>query len=386
MYMRMARMEPVFGSFGAELSTNNPFDQAATGGDVLATAGISGDSLAARLGVCAAQLAPVIGGGPAAAADCAWNELRSMIMANPQAAAILEVLTTADCATALSMLGIPPIVVTAACALGGGIWSDLQAKAAAELQSLTGNIPPSKREQYEANYGRGRDRTPAEGGGHTLVDESGMEVNVECPGYVGSIGYDAAGNPAVYVIEPPNIYGPGAPCPQDVPGVVRGSTGTPVPVPSEGEATTATTTTTPTRLQALPITRQLMLRPPGRITGRVVDEGGKAVVGAKVKVGSTRNKVSGTTDATGAFDVSSPAVSNIRIYVSADGFIDLAGTPVAVRTGTTANAGTLTMKRVEGGTLKTEEEAAWYSSPWVWVAGLALVGVAGYGIYKYTRK
>ena len=208
--------DPYAGEFGAEggpsLSPNNPFEQS----------GFSVDSLISALTPCG--ITALL--NPAGAADCAWNALRGVIEISADLPAILTTIIASDCTTALTALGLPIEVTSIVSAIPtiGAVWSAFQAKARSELSRLQGAVAQVT---YRETYDRGRDRTAAEGGGHTLVDASGTETGVWCPGYVQNIAYDANGDVAVLVMEMPKDYPVGTRCPQDM--KPRASTPTPVP-------------------------------------------------------------------------------------------------------------------------------------------------------------
>lgn len=166
-------------------------------------------ALVASLTPCALQAIT----DPSGAGNCAWNALRSLVEGLPDVQAGMSAIAYSDCASGLTALGLPLEVVSAVCAIPGvgTLWAAVQSRVKSELARIQG---AAKQAVYEANYGRGRDRTAAEGGGHTLVDESGAEIGVACPGYVKDIIYDAAGNASVYVLDYPKDYPAGARCPE----------------------------------------------------------------------------------------------------------------------------------------------------------------------------
>lgn len=147
------------------------------------------------------------------AVDCVWNALRGLIEASGDVQATLQMIVSSDCATALAMLGLPSSVTSLVCAIPtiSSVWRAVQSRATSELSRIEGAVRSG---EAEASYNRGRDRTAAEGGGHTLVDAAGVEIAVRCPGYIKDIMYDAAGNIAGYAVQPEGDYPPG-PCPQD---------------------------------------------------------------------------------------------------------------------------------------------------------------------------
>ncbi len=130
-------------------------------------------------------------GSASAGATCVWEKIKGIILAQPNAEAILEAITNSSCSSALSSIGLPSEVSSAICVLGAQVWQRVQQMAADELYQL-----------YRA---RGRERSPAEGGGFTLVDGAGTTVAVECPGVIDGDGR-------------PTLFDPTGPCPASTVG------------------------------------------------------------------------------------------------------------------------------------------------------------------------
>lgn len=313
----------------------------------LGSFGIDAGEIAAALAPCALLITR-----PEEAAICVWNQIQGIIMASPEAEALLEFVVSNNCPSVMSRLGLSS-ASSLVCALGGSIWTRIQGEADAELIRLT--------------YERGEDRPAYEGGGHTLVDASGSVVGILCP---------------AYRTVPEFIVGPDVSCPTEE--VMETET---------APGTTPKTAPLVTPLYTTPFRREAARTlPPGRITGTVVDADGLPVAGASIRVGSMSNRPTATTGSSGSFTVSTVPTSNTRIFVSAPGYEDKAIEHIALVSGGAIDTGAIQMELVETGTVGTgtdrekgEGAAAWYSSPWVVVGGLVLAGAVGYGVYRYTR-
>lgn len=272
--------------------------------------------------------------------DCLWRGIWAEIENRPEVEATLLAITTTGCSDALRSLGLDPSSASTICALGGSVWTEVQRRAAAKLRQLAWN--------------RGRDRSAAEGGGHTLVDARGQVVGVVCP-WVEPI-YDASGTVVVgYSAGHEKIVGPNERCPAPP----RLGEFAPVPRPTQ-------------------IARQAAT---ARVTGRVVDRSGSPVAGAEVRVGSEANPVAGRTDASGRFDVQVTPAARVPIYVRSG---DYSGRKEAasVAAGAVVDVGDVVVERV----LKSEQEGAaprpWYKSPVVIAGGLLIIGAGAYFLYR----
>jgi len=141
-----------------------------------------------------------------------WLKLEPAILLLPEGETILMAIAAGgDCGSAVNSIGLPQRVADFICHYGSKVWTAFQALAAQSLTALA--------------YNNGRDRTTAEGGGHTLVDSSGTEIGVACPEHEPML--DSAGN-VVGVREGGTTYLPaGSPCPSaPVVGTVAGKTWT----------------------------------------------------------------------------------------------------------------------------------------------------------------
>ena len=317
--------------------------------------GTAATDVAAALASCAASMIS----DARAVGDCVWNALRSYIMSRPDSQILLQAVRSMDCAAALSAIGISGSTASSICsavslATGGTAWPYVRQQADVMLNEIAGQAT-------QEMYDRGQDRSEAEGGGHTLVDESGRVVGVICPQYFVEIK-DDTGNVIGHGMRAESRVAPGARCPTAAPAVSR---------------------------EMRPLIEEAMRLPPGVITGTVVSSDGRPVAGASIRVGSMSNRPTTTTSSTGSFTVSTTPVTNTRIFVSAPGYTDKMVEHIPLVSGGTFDTGGIQMVAVgteddedkhEGG----GEEAAWYSSPWVWIGGLVLAGV-GYGVYRYSR-
>jgi len=311
--------------------------------------GSTAEDIASALIPCAGSVL----GGAQAIGDCIWNAIQGYVLSMPDSQAALTALQSMDCASALAFLGVPSSTASQVCGAvnlitGGTAWTYVQQKA----QQMLG---VASTEAYQTMYGRGRDRSAAEGGGHTLVNESGNVVGVVCPGYLQPL-YDPSGTMIGEAVYQESRIDPSAICPQAVAG--------------------------PTAPQILVARPREMYRPsgpaPGRITGRVVDAGGAPVFGAEIRVGSLRNPVATRTDATGAFAVTTTPTTVTHVYVSAKGYAPVHVT-VPLTSGGEVDAGSIVVGTAggpgdQGNGLVVAK--SWYkrTSTWLVVGGVLIVG------------
>lgn len=365
-----------FGNFGIATSEHNPFDEpdrgtvdetappplddevfpsgeggGGAGFDILAGTGMTAVALGTQFLTCL---------GRSDKAACAWGIVRDLIMGHPKAAEILQLITSSPCNTVLPMLGLSGTTVSMACGLGGGVWSQFQAKAAAALAELTGIVAPSRADIYEADYMRGRNRPVAEGGGHTLIDSSGAEYAVACPAVPRNLLYGEDGRCLGFSMDRPSQVEPGTPCPRGV------------------DVSACVSSVAASRIIRAPLPPRVMLAS-GRIRGRVVGPDGTPIVGAEIRVGSLRNQPSGATDGSGAFDVPASATSGQRLYVTTLGFEAATVEGLNVTSGGTVDVGNVPMASAVP---KTESGG---SSTLLIVGGLAVVVGVGYLIWRSQK-
>ncbi len=310
--------------------------------------GSTAEDIASALIPCAGSVI----GGAQAIGDCIWNAIQGYILARPDGQAALAAIQGMDCATALAFLGVPSDTASQVCGVvatvtSGTAWTYVQQKA----QQMLG---AASAEAYRAMYDRGRDRSAAEGGGHTLIDESGNVVGVVCPGYLQPL-YDSSGTVIGHQPQMESRIDAGSLCPQAIAG------------PAAQQTLVA-------HLQ-----QQDLYRPaPGRITGRVVDANGASIFGAEIRVGSLRNPVKARTGEDGAFAVTTTASAAAHVYVSAKGYA-AAHVTVALAAGGTADTGAIVVG-VAGGPGDQGNglvvAKSWYkrTSTWLVVGGVLLVG------------
>lgn len=264
-----------------------------------------------------------------AVADCLWEQLWTVIDANPNRDLILEGITTLGCSEALSMAGLPSEVAAVVCGLGSDTWTKVQDRAGRALREIA--------------WDRGEDRPADQGGGHTLVGADGQVIVVACDNPSMSDGYE--------YIEPGGVC----------------------PTASTGEPTSAL------NLRLRPTTSFLR---GGTVTGVVTDATGNPIYGAEVRTGSALN-VPVRTAADGSFAAPSTASSDVRLFVTAKGFDGSMIEGLVVGSNATLNVGTvvLTYPALE----KAEDTNApkpWYKSPLVWVGAVVVVGGVGYLIMR----
>lgn len=304
----------------------------------LGSFGIGAGDIATALTPCALMIAR-----PEDAAICVWNQIQGLIMASPEAEILLGFVQDNDCSTVMSTLGLSSEVSTIVCGLGGSIWTRIQRKAYEQL--------------YTIMRARGTYRSVAEGGGRSLVDAAGGVVAYECSESLTVDGYH-------------DIVPPDERCPSEE--------------EAGGPVVTDIRVLYPRQLAPMRLT-------PGVIAGIVVDAHGLPVAGATIRVGSLRNPPVATTGENGRFEVTTTPQAHASVYVSAAGYTDASVRDIALAAGGRVDTGEIRLAETgaEEGVVedeeKREEAPAWYESPWVWVAGLALVGAVGYGAYRYTK-
>lgn len=263
-----------------------------------------------------------------AVADCLWEQLWTVIDANPNRDLILEGITTLGCSEALSMAGLPSEAAAVVCGLGSDLWTKVQDRAGRALREIA--------------WDRGEDRPADQGGGHTLVGADGQVIVVAYDNPSMADGYE--------YIEPTGV------CP--VPG------------------------STAPRFTLKRETRTLTTMQGGTVTGTVVDATGNPIYGAEVRAGSALN-VPVRTAADGSFNVRSPASSNVRLFVTAKGFDGSMIDGLVVGSNATLNVGTvvLTYPALDKAE-DTDAPKPWYKSTLVWIGAVCVAGGVGYLIYQ----
>jgi hypothetical protein len=298
--------------------------------------------------------------------------MEGLILSSPRSQEILSAIGSLGYSSLASVFaGAGPAVAASLALIGSAVWSRIQAKAAAALAVLTGEVPLSYQEEFRQNYERGRDRSPEEGGGHTLVDASGREVGVFCPAYAENLIRDANGNVIGVSMHPDAVFPGGSPCPKGV------------EIPQEGGTKEGGRIE---RKFVQPKIGRIQRFPTGRVHGQVVDAGGKPIAGAEVRIGSLRNPVAGLTDTDGKFDVSSVAASNLQLFVSKAGYEDTSVENLTVTAGGTVDIGKVTMPVTKKSEEDEEGKSPWYSSWWFVGGVVVLAGGVGYLIYRSRKE
>jgi hypothetical protein len=257
-----------------------------------------------------------------AATDCAWESLWQIIQAMPDSDTVLMAISESDCVTAASYLGLPSEVSAVLCGLAPDVWTRIQNKAAAVYNSKGDTA-------FQEAIARGRERTPAEGCGRSLIDESGVEIADLCDDGL--------------------LINPGERCFD-------------CPEPATG-------TRPSLLLRRLPL--EVQSRPGGYVTGTVVGADGTPIYDAAVRFASPRNRAVKTA-ADGSFRISGPAFT-APLYIVASGYADFVSDPVTISSGGTVSAGALVMTPGEGGSGNGVGKQAWYTNKWTYIAGVPLL-------------